>query len=426
MTKIIGLQARNFKRLKAVHITPKDNTIVIGGRNAQGKTSVLDAIWAALGGGRAMPEEPIHRGKSRSEIELDLGELVVIRKFTSKGSQLEVRNKVGTRVKSPQGVLDAMVGALAFDPLEFTRKKPPEQAETLRQLGGLDTSEVDGEIERLTEERKQANREVKRIEGAKASAKRYPNAPDQLVVLADVVQELEKAQQHNARRGELLRRAADLRTREAECDDEIGELRRRIAALEDEIVQLGGERDACRTQAEDADERAASMEPRDVEAIRTKMRDAEALNEQVRANMSAAQIDRHLVEAKDEAEAKDDALKDARERRQEMIAAARFPIDGLGIDEDGVTFQGLPLEQASGAEKIRVSTAIGLAMNPELRVLLVRDGSLLDGDSLEAMAKLAKDADAQVWIERVGKGDEVTVVIEDGEVVEAEDGVVPG
>ena len=40
-----------MKRLKAVDITPDGTLQIITGRNAQGKTSVLDAIWLALGGG---------------------------------------------------------------------------------------------------------------------------------------------------------------------------------------------------------------------------------------------------------------------------------------------------------------------------------------------------------------------------------------
>ncbi|NGZ99665.1 AAA family ATPase [Nocardioides sp. W3-2-3] len=47
-----------MKRLKAVEITPDGTMQVISGRNAQGKTSVLDAIWLALGGGTAARTTP--------------------------------------------------------------------------------------------------------------------------------------------------------------------------------------------------------------------------------------------------------------------------------------------------------------------------------------------------------------------------------
>ena len=90
----------------------------------------------------------------------------------------------------------------------------------------------------------------------------------------------------------------------------------------------------------------------------------------------------------------------------------------IGFGDEGVTFNGLPIEQASSAEQTRVAVAIGLAANPELPVVLIRDGSLLDEDSLAAVAKQAAERGAQVWIERVGDGKECSVIIEDGEVVE--------
>ena len=51
--KIIEFRAERFKRLSAVDITPEGNTVIISGKNGQGKSSVLDAIWLALGGGAA-------------------------------------------------------------------------------------------------------------------------------------------------------------------------------------------------------------------------------------------------------------------------------------------------------------------------------------------------------------------------------------
>ena len=89
---------------------------------------------------------------------------------------------------------------------------------------------------------------------------------------------------------------------------------------------------------------------------------------------------------------------------------------GLTLGDDGPMLDGVPLEQASGAQKLRVSVALGIAMNPRLKVLLVRDASLLDEDSLALVAEMAAAADAQVWLERVGDGDPAAVVIDDGQV----------
>ena len=107
--QIIGLVAENYKRLRVVEITPKGRVIQITGKNGQGKTSVLDAIWAALVGAKAMPDKPVRKGADRARIKLDLGELVVTRTIAPGGTHtLTVENAKGTKIASPQGMLDAV------------------------------------------------------------------------------------------------------------------------------------------------------------------------------------------------------------------------------------------------------------------------------------------------------------------------------
>ena len=59
-----------------------------------------------------------------------------------------------------------------------------------------------------------------------------------------------------------------------------------------------------------------------------------------------------------------------------------------------------------------------MALNPQLKVLLVREGSALDRKSLALLGELAAAADAQIWVEQVKEvpGEGVSVFIEDGTV----------
>ena len=55
---ITALETERFKRIKVVQLTPSpEGLTVIGGRNGQGKTSVLDSIVYALGGEKYRPTE---------------------------------------------------------------------------------------------------------------------------------------------------------------------------------------------------------------------------------------------------------------------------------------------------------------------------------------------------------------------------------
>ena len=109
----------------------------------------------------------------------------------------------------------------------------------------------------------------------------------------------------------------------------------------------------------------------------------------------------------------------ARREKVDAMLAAEWPVEGLGFGPDGVTFNDLPFDQCSSAEQLRISTAIGASQNPKLNVMFIRDGSLLDADSLAAVGEIAERYGSQVWIERVGYGEECSVIIEDGTVVEA-------
>lgn len=125
--KIVSLVAENVKRLTA----SRDHTHWQHGgdhrENGQGKTSVLDSIWWALSGLSNVQGKPIREGATEARIKLDLGEIVVTRKFTDKGSTLKVESADGTPFKTPQAMLDDLMGALLFDPLALARmdaKKP--------------------------------------------------------------------------------------------------------------------------------------------------------------------------------------------------------------------------------------------------------------------------------------------------------------
>jgi DNA repair exonuclease SbcCD ATPase subunit len=432
--KITALESQNVKRLSAVAINPDGSLIAIGGANAAGKSSVLDSIAYALGGKSLIPGEPLRQGQKKGHvtIELDgdtkrsLPPLTVTRTFTASGTtSLKVTAADGVPTDSPQKLLDSLCGKIAFDPLDFTRMAPAKQAETLRGLVGLDFSEHDAQRKSTFDERTAVNRDAKAAKTRLDAAPKHDDAPAVPVVVADLMAELEAAQATNRARegayagaqrvedsvGALAGNARNIVVR-------IEDLTRQLAEANEELKELS----ATRLQAEQraAKSRAAAEAMPEVECdlLHERIRNAEAINAKVRANQAHKRLTDEAATLCDKSDTLTEALDDLAGLKQRELEAAQWPVDGLGFSDDGITYSGLPFDQASSAEQLRVAVAIGLALNPTLRVLLIRDGSLLDGENLQAVADMADAADAQVWVERVGEGDECAGIIEDGHVKE--------
>lgn len=128
----------NFMRVEGVSIQADGNHVRITGRNASGKTSVVNAIWAALRGTdkKSMPE-PIHAGAEEAEITLDLGEYVVVRRYTAKSTTLTITAKDGSKVKRPQELLDGLLGEYALDPVAFLGIRPQDQVDAVLAICGV-------------------------------------------------------------------------------------------------------------------------------------------------------------------------------------------------------------------------------------------------------------------------------------------------
>lgn len=398
MSKIIRLQSTNYKRLKAVEITPdKDgNLVIVAGKNGQGKSSVLDSITAALGGVNAKTTpKPIRDGEDRAEIVLETEDLVVTRRFTPSGSTLKVTSPDGATYPKAQARLDDLLGKLSLDPLAFTQLSDRDQLATLLDLVELpfDPAELDAQRKAVFERRTEVNRQVKdaeaRVKGFTVTEKVEP------VSVADLLTEY-RAEQAVAEKQEADLRRAD------EVAEQIGELEQRLAELRatrDELANtISGHRDLH------------------LDRIQGQIDNAEQINAQAREFKAYDEARDRLEGAQHDAEKLTFELARIDKTKAEGLAAARFPIPGLGFEDGGVSYQGVPFKQASSAEQLRVSLAMAIALNPSLRVIRIADGSLLDSDNLALIESMAREHDFQVWIEMVDDSGERGIVIEDGEV----------
>lgn len=405
--KIINLKAENIKRLKAVEIKPDKNTVVISGKNGQGKSSVLDAILFALGGKDALKNtpKPVRAGEESGRIEIDLGDYRVVRTFTSKGTtRVELFSSENAKFASPQTMLDEMVGRIAFDPLEFAKMKPAEQRLVLIEVLGIadQVEKLEYEYKSKYELRTFVGRELRSAQGHLDSIEKPVGAPSKPVETAKLMAQLKEAEERNRQvdyAGEMLEET-EIKLESAE--KELAELQQRITALKKEKKQWG--------------KQLNSMDYVKTSELEEQIASADADNQKYRDQQDYVEAQNEVQKKKSEQEKLTQKLQGIVEQKNELINTAKLPIEGLNIDSDGVTFEGIPFTQLSSAEQLKVSLAIAMAMNPRLRVMRIMDGSLLDSDNLEVINQMAQDHDYQVWIEKVDDSGQVGVVIENGEI----------
>lgn len=435
--RILRLQTQGYKRVTAVDITPAGPLVEIRGNNAEGKSSLLDSIKTALGGAAANPIKPIRTGDDFAAIRLELGDggpaLIVEKYFDEVGEKLRITNAEGDEIKAGQTKVADLLGRMTFDPLAFARLDAEAQAKELRRLVPL---EVDFDAlaradaaDRDT--RRDVNREGKslaaRVEAIEVSGV-VPPRPDREAI----VEAISSAASVNAAL-DKWRHQRGLMAQEADHDE------RGASALRGEANEL-------RRRAEDADRRALALET-SATAMRDRLLGLPPLREpvdtaQLTADLAQAdrdfallnriaertQLESELAALRQRSAAFTTAIAERAEQRRKALAAAPMPIKGLALsrrcdvipgdesDDLIVMFDGEPFEQASSAQQLRVSMRLAMAANPRLRVMLIKDGSLLDENGLALVRDLAAEGDYQVWLESVGEGDGTGIIMEAGSV----------
>ena len=417
--RITKLVVENVKRISRVEIDPAadDPLIIVRGNNTNGKSSVLDAIKYAFAGKSSHPPRVIRDGERHACVEVETDEITVTRRWVAGAeattTELEVRAKDGTKLTSPQKVLDKIYDELAFDALEFVGMKPADQLELLKKLVGLDTTLIDRQIVNDRDARTVVGR---MLEAAKGKLAAFPNEPPPAAV--DVV----GLQKEADRLREVKSRVQTARAEQAAAERRIDDAKAHVAACEAALKAAQAKLDTARqahaatdNALDEAEEAAAGVDAliaHTGELIQKASAIATARARWEERGRVAADVDARAVEYA----AKTARIGELEQQKSASVAAAVFPIAGLAFGPVGVLYNGLPFEQASQAEQLRVSVAVGAARRPRLRVMTVRDGSRLDRNGLKLLSDLAREREIQVWLEAVGEDGPATVVIVDGMV----------
>ena len=406
--KINALQVENVKRVKAVALEPSANGLtVIGGKNGQGKTSVLDAIAWALGGDRYRPSNAEREGSTLPpHIKLELSNGLTVER-SGKNSALKVVDTTGKR--SGQQLLNEFVEQLAIDLPRFLQASNREKADTLLQVIG-----VGDRIHELeAKERDVYNR--RRMIGQDADRKRkyadelphYPAAPKEPVSASQLIRQQQDILARNGENQRKRMRANQIEHEYGKAAAHVSLLRSQLADAEKQLQQL--EADLAISQKD-----ALDLQDESTEEIERSLQEIEQINIQVRANCDREKAEQDAAYYAQQYQDLTKELEEIRHDKYALLDSAKLPLPGLSVEDGELTYNGKKWDCMSGADQLIAATAIVRAINPKCGFVLLDKLEQLDADTLLSFGSWLEEQGLQAIATRVSTGPECSIIIEDG------------
>lgn len=406
--KINIIEAENVKRIKAFRVQPSANGLtLIGGKNNQGKTSVLDAIMWGLGGDKYRPSQAQREGSvipPHIHIVMSNG-LVVDR--AGKNSDLKVMDPNGK--KAGQQLLNEFVEQLALDLPRFMQANDREKADTLLHIIGV--GDQLHELERQETELYNQRRAIGQIADQKNKFAKeqvyYPDAPREPVSASELIR---RQQDILARNGENQRK----RNRVAEIALSVERMQREKDELEAKLADLGMRLALATEDLTTARKSAADLQDESTAELEASIADIDAINRKVRANLDREKAEDDAKQYTTQYDTLTKELEDTRKAKSDLLNNAQLPLPGLSVENGELTYNGKKWDCMSGSEQLRVSTAIVRRLNPRCGFVLLDKLEQMDLDTLREFGAWLESEGLQAIATRVGTGDECSIIITDG------------
>jgi len=444
-SKITGFQIQDFKRVRMVEIQPNENGLtILGGRNAQGKSSCLDAIAYALGGEAFRPTDITnHEAEKNTTIRVEIDGLIVER--TGKNATLKVTDARG--MHGGQSLLNEIVGRFALDLGAFTRATDTDKAKMLLKMFPeleKELAEMKKKADEFRENRADTNRDVKRLQFQFDDMPNFEGLPVAEIDIAELTRKLTAAtieeQAVASAKNELasMERATTeynggIQRETAACDaaekalaDFENSIEQRRAELKHAIEDAHNRRADIQQRKNDFDahrlQKAAEIEQRSaagsgaVATIQAEIDQISDTNAKIRRNVERRTLYAQIAEMKAKADGQTAEIDNIERSRKQMLQNAELPLPELSITEEGeLLYQGQQWDCMSGAERLKVATAICMKSKPGCGFVLIDGLEAMDKETLLKFGTWLESQDMQ-GIGTIVGDTAATVIIEDGRV----------
>lgn len=411
MIKINKLEIENVKRVKAVKIEPTSSGLtILGGDNKQGKTSVLDAIAWALGGNKYRPSQATREGSvipPYLHIVLSNG-LVVERK--GKNSDLKVTDPNGE--KGGQQLLNSFVEELAIDLPKFMNSSSKEKADILLRIIGVGDQLL--KLEKAEQETFNRRHAIGQIADQKQKyAKEQPyftDAPKELISITDLIQQQQAILARNGENQRKREQLVSIENQFAYQSQEVERLKQQLANAETDLAKTAQDLDIAKKSALD-------LYDESTEALEANIQKIDEINRKVRANLDKDKAETDANDYRMQYDKLTTEINNIRQQKTDLLQNAHLPLPNLSVADGELIYEGQKWDNMSGADQLKVSTAIVRKLKPSCGFILLDKLEQMDMKTLNEFGQWLEQEGLQAIATRVSTGEECSIIIEDGYVV---------
>ena len=410
MIKINSLELDDVKRIRAVKLEPSESGLtIIGGKNNQGKTSVLDSIAWALGGDKFRPSGAAREGSAvPPHLKVKLSNGIIVERC-GKNSDLKVTDESGKR--GGQQLLNAFISTFALDLPKFMESSSKDKAAVLLQIIGVGDklAEYDSQENKLYNRRLEIGRIAEQKAKYAAELPEYEGVPKEPVSASELIHQQQEILARNGENQRKRDRAEQLKAAHANITS-------RIEILRSQLSELETQQNSISEDLKIAEQSAAFLYDESTAELENNIRDIESINIKIRSNLDKEKAEMEAKQYKDEYDSLTGMIETVRADRRKLLDNAALPLPGLSVDNGELTYNGAKWDCMSGSEQLRVAAAIVRKLNPECGFVLMDKLEQMDIETLNEFGTWLEAEGLQAIATRVSTGDECSIIIEDGYV----------
>ncbi len=420
--KINKLELENVKRVRAVRLEPTASGLtVIGGRNGQGKTSVLDAIAWALGGEKYRPSRAERDGSVLPpEIRVELSNGIIVER-KGKNSALKVTDPSGGR--RGQKLLDEFLEQLALNLPKFMEASDKDKAGTLLNIIGVgdQLAALERQEAELYQERLMVGRVADQKQKYAAEMPQYDGVPADLVSASELIRQQQDILARNGENARKRAQAAAISVRRENIEADLARIEEKMIEMNKVLTQTRKALEEAKRDEAIAQKDALELQDESTAELEANIAQIDEINAKVRANLDRAKAVEDASAYTKQYNDLTGKIDEVRGQRRALLDGAELPLPGLGVENGALVYNGQAWDCMSGAERLKVAVAIVRALNPNCGFVLVDKLEQLDTETLRDFGSWLEQENLQVIATRVtSSSDDCTIIIEDGMVKESE------